>query len=264
MIISVEKIYKMIDKIAPFATQDSWDNSGLLIGSQNKIVNRVLLALDITDRVVEEAVNGGYDLVITHHPLIFKGLKQITLDTRIGRLVSTLIKNDIALISAHTNIDLSFEYGTSRYISNLYGLEHLRPLNEQGYGIIGDFPSVLELEVFVSKTKDIFRSHYIRTGPETPEKKSIKTIGICSGAASEYINDALLNHVDVYVTSDLKYHEYQSALGTNTLLVDVGHYESEKIYLEYLLHYLKHLSEEKNYDVVYHKAKNDFPIIRTL
>lgn len=264
MIISVEKIYKMIDKIAPFASQDSWDNSGLLIGSQNKIVNRVLLALDITETVVEEAINGGYDLVIAHHPLIFKGLKQITQETRIGRLVTHLIKHDIALISAHTNIDLSFEYGTSRHISNLYGLEHVRPLNEKGYGIVGEFPFAIDFDTFVKDTKSIFNSDLIRVGPHGVEKKTIKTIGICSGSASDYINDALSNHVDVYVTSDLKYHEYQIAIGSNTLLVDVGHFESEKIYLDFLLEHLTLRSEEKNYDVLFHCSKNERPIISTI
>lgn len=264
MIISVEKIYKMIDKIAPFSSQDSWDNSGLLIGSQNKIVNRVLLALDITEDVVEEAVNGGYDLVITHHPLIFKGLKQITEDTRIGRLITTLIRHDIALISAHTNIDLSFDYGTSRYISNLYGLEHVKPLNELGYGVVGDFSECMNFDTFILKTKEIFNTNFLRVGPKGCEKKQVKTLAICSGSASEYIRDAITNQVDVYITSDLKYHEYQIAIGSNALLVDVGHYESETIYLDFLMTYLTNLSEEKNYDVIFHSSKKEFPIIDTI
>lgn len=264
MYTSIEKIVKLVDHLAPFGTQDSWDNSGLLIGNPSKMVNRVLLALDVTESVVAEAIEGGFDVIITHHPLIFKGLKQITTQNRIGRLVTTLIQNDIALISAHTNVDRSFEKGTSKYLADLYALEHVTPLNEEGYGVMGQLPESVSFERFVAMTKAIFGTEHLRTDLAMDTEKRVKTIAICSGAASDFINDAILAKADVYVTGDLKYHDYQLAIGTSTTLVDVGHYESERLYMDALKQHLEHSAEEKSYDVYFEVSEEENPIIYTL
>lgn len=264
MYTSIEKIVKLVDHIAPFGTQDSWDNSGLLIGNPAKMANRVLLALDVTESVVAEAIEGGFDVIITHHPLIFKGLKQITSQNRIGRLVMSLIQNDIALISAHTNVDRSFEHGTSKYLAERYALEEVQPINEEGYGVMGHLTEAISFEAFIAQSKSLFRTEHIRTdlAPETVKK--VKTVAICSGAASEFISDAIRLNADVYVTGDLKYHDYQLAIGTNTTLIDVGHYESERLYMEALQQRLEQLAEEKSYDVYFEVSQEENPIIYTV
>lgn len=264
MYTNVEKIKKIIDNIAPFDTQDTWDNSGLLIGNSNKLVSRVLLALDVNDAVVDEAIEGGFDLIITHHPLIFKGLKTITSEDRISRLVIKLIKHDIALIAAHTNVDRSFENGTNAHLAHLYKLENLMPLNEEGYGIIGFLNEAITWDTFVTQTKSIFKIPYIRTNGTTETNKNVKKIAICSGAASDFIKDAIHANCDVYVTSDLKYHEYQEAMDSNTLLVDVGHFESEQLYLDALQKHLENIAESKSYDLYFEKSIQEKPIIYTI
>ncbi|OJV64558.1 MAG: Nif3-like dinuclear metal center hexameric protein [Clostridiales bacterium 38-18] len=233
MNVTVADILKAIDQIAPFSTADDWDNSGLLVGDPNKIVNNVLLSLDVTEEVVNEAITGGYDLIISHHPLIFKGLKTLVSTTSPANSIIKLIKSDISIISAHTNLDLSFEYGINRYLADQYELKDLSRLNdEQGYGIIGEFSKEISVKVFLDKTKSIFNIQTIKcTNLNATE---ISRVALCSGASADFISDAIRNSVDAYITSDIKYHEAQSVIGTKVALFDVGHFESEFVYLHFL------------------------------
>ncbi|MGX8794686.1 Nif3-like dinuclear metal center hexameric protein [Fusibacter sp. JL298sf-3] len=263
MLTTVEKIVRLMDQIAPFETQDDWDNSGLLVGNRDKEALRVLLALDVTEEVVAEAIAEGYDTLLVHHPLIFKGLKQITQDTRLGKLLYKLIQNDIAVIAAHTNVDKSLLYGTNSYLAECYGIENPTVLNEVGYGLYGTLPEALSLDAFVEKTKAIFDTTTVKASNFT-SSKVIKTVALCSGAASDFIGDAVRVGADVYVTGDLKYHEYQTAIGTRTMLVDVGHYESEKIYLNALLGHLKTLAEAQAYDLLFAVSQRETALIHTL
>ena len=131
MITSISKILKIIDQLAPFDTASSWDNSGLLLGGESKTVDRILIALDITEGVIDEAIEDGFDLIITHHPLIFSPLKHITLEDRIGKLLFRLIQNDIAVIAAHTNLDKS-SVGINAFLAEQYGLESVHSLITEG------------------------------------------------------------------------------------------------------------------------------------
>lgn len=228
---TVNGILMMIDRLAPFKTAESWDNVGLLVGDQNATVNGILLALDVTEEVITEALLGPYNLIITHHPIIFGGIKSVTTSDRTGRLLLKLIENGVSVIAAHTNWDRSFEYGINRHIANLYGLKDVKMLNEDhGFGIIGSFDTPISIEAFSGKSKAIFKTDYIKFSNLHP--RPIKNVSISSGASSDFISDAIRSGADLYVTADLKYHEAQSVIGTALTLVDVGHFESEFLYLE--------------------------------
>lgn len=236
---TVKMIYDIIDSIAPFESAESWDNVGLLIGEEASIVNAILLSLDITEEVVEEAIRGGVNLIVTHHPIIFAGVKEITAHTRLGRILLTLIENKVSVIAAHTNLDRSFPFGINRYISDLYGLKGLKPLSEnEGFGIVGHFDEAITFDTFVQKTKNLFDIEVVKVAnPKTDvvsEAPCIKTVAISSGASSDFIKDAIESGADVFITGDLKYHESQAVLSTSLTLVDVGHFESEFVYLNRL------------------------------
>ncbi|MDW7660003.1 MAG: Nif3-like dinuclear metal center hexameric protein, partial [Bacillota bacterium] len=163
MMTSVNKILKIIDQIAPFETADSWDNVGLLVGNENQVVNRILIALDLTEEVLKEAIEEGFDLIVTHHPIIFSPLRKITTADRIGKILIEAIQNEIAVIAAHTNLDKVFSNGINRYLADSLELEHLQILIPEGeklgygHGIVGNLGSVLTFEEFISKVKNVFQ-----------------------------------------------------------------------------------------------------------
>ena len=136
---TVKQILELIDVLAPFETAEDWDNSGLMIGNPNQPVSRILLALDVNEEVVHEAISQKYDLIIVHHPMIFKGIKQITSESRVGKLSMALIKAGISVIAAHTNLDRSFEYGINTYVGSRLNLKNITALGL--YGIVGEIES---------------------------------------------------------------------------------------------------------------------------
>lgn len=248
MSITVESILNTIDLIAPFSTADDWDNSGLLVGTPEKVVKKVLLSLDVTDEVVTEATSGGYDLIISHHPLIFKGLKKLVSTASPSNNIIKLVKSDISIISAHTNLDLSFEYGINRFLADQYEVEEVVKLNdEHGYGIIGTFKSSVSADAFIKNTKSIFNIETVKC--VNLKATELKKIAVCSGASSDFISDAIRQNVDAYITSDIKYHEAQAVLGTEVALIDVGHFESEFVYLKYLCQLLSERIENVEFKV---------------
>lgn len=236
---TVKTIYDHIDSIAPFDSAEKWDNSGLLIGNFDTEVDKILLALDVTEEVVDEAVSGAFQLIVTHHPIIFTGIKDITASTRSGRLILKLNEHKISVIAAHTNLDRSFSFGINRYIGDLYGLKNLSVLNrDEGFGVVGIFDEPVNFQAFIRMTKSIFDIEFVKIANANQhinnEACTIHKLAISSGASSDFIKDAIDSDADVFVTSDLKYHEAQSVLSTKLMLADVGHFESEFVFMNRL------------------------------
>ncbi len=264
---TVSDIYNFIDQIAPFETAETWDNVGLLIGSIDSTVSKVLLALDITEEVVNEAISGDFNVIITHHPIIFTGLKSITYENRIGSMLLKLIQHKISVIAAHTNIDRSFEFGINRTIANHYQLQMMQPLNAlHRFGIVGILPEKIPFEAFIDQTKLIFNLNTVKVANIALDKgtRLIQTIALSSGASSDFIDDAIASNADVYITSDLKYHEAQTVLDTGLILVDVGHFESERIFLEPFKVILDTFANEKSFQLTVQVASTEKPIFNYL
>lgn len=267
MITSVNQIFKLIQSIVPFENADEWDNVGLIIGNGSKIVNRILFALDLTEEVLDEAIQEGFELIVTHHPLIFKPVHKITSENRLGRLIIKSIQNDISVIAAHTNLDKSFDFGINRYLGEQYGLEDLKILipetESTGYGIVGTFSDPKNLNEFIALTKSIFKIHHISASNINKHRK-IKKVAVSSGASSDFILSAMEHKADVYVTADLKYHEYQTVIGSDLMLFDVGHYESESIFLEKFKQTLDNMIHDQDYDVFTKVSETEIAIIEHL
>ena len=160
MITSVSKIMKILNQLAPFETAEPWDNVGLLIGSDNRQTSRILLALDLSDAVIDEAIAEGIDLIITHHPVIFTPLKKVNNHDSVGKKIIKCIENGISVIATHTNLDKSFEHGINKVIGNALDLEDMTilvPENEGvGFGVIGKLPESIKVSSFIHLVKMAF------------------------------------------------------------------------------------------------------------
>lgn len=213
--------------------QEDYDNSGFLLGNSATIYTGALVALDLTPAVITEAVNNQLNLIVTHHPFIFSGLKRITDDSDAGRMAMTLILNGISVYAAHTNLD-NLPWGVNGILAQKIGLQNCKILREFksahddsiGSGLVGELPRVVKVDTFLQKVKRLTRQPSIRTSPHIATQR-IQRVALCGGAGSFLIHDAIDAGADIFITADLKYHDFQRAEG-RLILVDAGHYETEQ------------------------------------
>ena len=200
-----------------------WDNVGLQIGTLNKDIDRILLSLDLTKAVVEEALKNDVQLIVVHHPLIFSPLKAIKTDSYQGNIIKTLIKNDITLYVAHTNFDVS-NYGMNNILADMLGLTNTINLEDitesEGLGKVGDVPKSTMKEYIdhVKKVFDVPHARFIGDLNDTVSK-----VAIAGGSGSSNIYNAKTKKADLYITGDLTYHHALNceSIGLNAL--DIGH-----------------------------------------
>ena len=236
--LKVSEVLSYVTETAPLRWQESYDNSGLLVGDPNALVDKVLVALDITEEVIDEAIDNSIRLIISHHPLIFKGLKNVLYDDVVGGMVMKAIKNDISIAAMHTNLDNSF-YGVNRVLADQLGLKDLRILKpdilkaqescglelQVGSGMIGSLENEMTERDFLMLVKEKLNVAAMRHSEFLG--KPIKNVALCGGSGSFLINDAKRCGADVYLTADVKYHDFFDA-GDDILLVDAGHFETEQ------------------------------------
>ncbi len=228
------KLKIVIDKLNGFAPndyQESFDNSGLQIGDVNSEIVKVLVCLDVTEKVINEAISIGANLIVSHHPLIFHGIKHITEKTYIERVIRTAIKNDIAIYSMHTNLD-KIQNGVSCRLAECIGLKNISILstdihnNNIGLGAIGELDEEYDEIEILNKVKQLLHINAIKHSPLL--NKKVKKIALCGGSGAEFIQDAIDKGAEIYFTADIKYHEY--FMPENQIVIaDIGHYESEII-----------------------------------
>ena len=228
---TVKEIMACITDIAPLRWQEDYDNAGIQVGDLNAEVHKALIALDVTEELVDEAVAKHCDLIISHHPLIFRGLKHLTPETFIERVVMKAIKHDIAIISMHTNLDNSY-LGVSRVLADRLGLTHLsilQPSSDEpalcGAGMLGELTTPMSETDFLRLVADAIDSPCLRHSALTG--KRIKKVALCGGSGTPFMGDALRQNADAYLTADIKYHDFFVPEG-RVLLVDGGHFETEQ------------------------------------
>lgn len=216
---TVKNIYDYINSIAPFDTMEEWDNSGFLLGDFRKEVKTVVMSLDGTKNVADFAVSVNADLLLTHHPVIFSGLKSIEKNSAVYKLIN----NDVAVISAHTSFDKAFG-GINDNLAKLLGLENPVKL-PSGYLVAGDLKDAMSIDDFAVLVSETLDSHGLRY---TDTDKMIKRVAVGGGACSEFIEEAMTN-ADCFVTGDLKYHEMLDAFEADFPVISAGHYETENL-----------------------------------
>lgn len=211
--------------------QENYDNSGFLVGNPDQEISGVLISLDITQEVVEEALRNNFNFIVSHHPLIFGGMKRITPENETGRLVMQIVKNDICVYAAHTNLD-NLDWGVNGMLADRLGLTGrriLRPMRNDrpdlGAGMVGKLPHPTPADQFHQIIKERLKLPFLRVS--TPVNKLISIVAICGGSGSFLIDDAKAAHADIFLTGDLKYHDFQH-VERDLQLVDIGHFESEQ------------------------------------
>ena len=205
--LSCQVVMNALERIAPRHLAEDWDNTGLLVGSFSQKVERILVALDVDDIVVAEAIERRADMIVAHHPAIFRGMKQLRTDLPLGRRLAALLTHGIAVAAAHTNLDIT-RGGVNDVLAARLGLEKL--------------------------------STFITTEQADGSAESlVRRVAVVGGAGAEFIDTAVRRSADVYLTGDVKYHEAQRAAEQGMHLIDAGHFGTERPVLPVLADLLR-------------------------
>ena len=230
---TVGEVYGFLQEKAPFELQEGFDNSGFLVGREGTQVSKILVALDITEQVVDEAVEQGAQLIVAHHPVIFGGVQSITDQTVTGRVLLSLMERGIAAICAHTNLD-AVEGGVNDALALRLGMTDIEQLKQEGvdeqgraYGI-GRVGRVTEqpLYDFAIGVKRLLGANGLRL---VDGGKPVRKIAVGGGACSDMLDDVLAKGCDTFVTSDVKYHHFLEAKAQGINLIDAGHFPTEDV-----------------------------------
>ena len=221
-------IINILEKKFPKINAEEWDNIGLLIGDYDKEVKKIQFSLDATLESIENAISEKVDMLITHHPIIFKAIKDITEQNILGKKIRDLIKNNINVYAIHTNLDSSID-GLNDYI--------LKKLGILEYKIL-DFDEEKNLKDFIEELKLKLKILNLRVISNDLNKK-IKKVALINGSAMSYWKKAKKEKVDLFITGDVGYHDALDALESGLNVIDFGHYESEHFFYEILIEELK-------------------------
>ncbi|MCC6283488.1 MAG: Nif3-like dinuclear metal center hexameric protein [Saprospiraceae bacterium] len=233
----IHHILSILESIAPPYLQESYDNAGLIVGDPEQEVTGILFCLDSTEAVVEEAIALGCNLVIAHHPIVFRGLKRFNGSNYVERTVIQAIRKQVALYAIHTNLDNVYRQGVNAKIAEKLGLKDTRILlpktgeTEIGAGMLGFLPEPMLETDFLQHTKTALRAGCVRH--TALRGRPVQTVAVCGGSGSFLLPEALRAGADVFVTADFKYHEFFDAEG-RLVVADIGHYESEQFTIELL------------------------------
>lgn len=236
------QVIEILQQQAPEIYACSWDNVGLLIGSREREVNKIYLALDATDEVIKEAITIGADMLLTHHPLIFQGMKRITEDDFIGRRVIGLIRANICYYAMHTNFDVK---GMGQIAAEKLGLQDTVPLEQtcledgvpQGIGRIGLLTSACSLQECCQLVKSAFGLEQVKVFGTLSQE--VMRVAICPGAGKSDVQEALNAGADVYITGDIDHHTGIDAQACGMAIIDAGHYGIEHIFTAYMSAFLQ-------------------------
>lgn len=222
------EIAVIIEKAFPLYDAEEWDNVGLLLGRRDKDVKRVLLTLDITSFVAEEAIESGADMIVSHHPILFSPANRITDETPEGAMILKLIQNDIAVYAAHTNLDKGIG-GINDYLAKVFGLKNVEPVIKSGsegtgLGRIGLLPESMSVRELALLVKGKLSTPVRLSGNGD---KIVKKLAIGSGASDDIIPSAFEMGADAVITGDCKYHRNQGFAELGVAVIDAGHYPTE-------------------------------------
>lgn len=258
-----QDVIEALEAHSPVCYAESWDNVGLLAGRRNKEVKKIMVALDATDEVVKQAVDRKADMLITHHPLIFKAQKTITMDSLIGRRLVSMIQADISYYAMHTNFDIIGMAKMSADKLELINQDVLEVTStgeageKEGLGRVGTLPKPMNLTELAEHVKKCYELDYVLVSGNREEK--FMRIGVCTGSGKSTIPAAITSGVQVLVTGDMDHHTVLDAVADGLAIIDAGHYGTEKMFVPYIKDFLQ--KKYKEICVVEAKEKNPFYIV---
>ena len=224
----IGEVIKPIEDFAPLSLQESYDNAGLIVGRlDDELQGGVLLAVDVTEQVIAEAIEKGCGLIITHHPIIFHPLKRFNSASVVERCVEMAIRHNIALYACHTNLD-SAVGGMSWRVGEMLGLQNMRVLQPTsegaGFGVVGELAEAIAECDLLKQVKQTFSVSALRHSALLG--REVKRVAICTGAGASLMAEAKASECDIYLTADLKYNDFYTP-DSHFVVVDMGHFESE-------------------------------------
>ena len=226
----IREIIGALEQFAPLSLQDEYDNAGLQIGlTEDADASGALLCLDVTEDVIDEAVELGCNLIVAHHPLMFRPPRHIVGEDYVQRCIIRAIQKGIWIYSAHTNLD-NAQGGVSWRMAEKLGLTEVRPLKplptgEGGAGVIGMLPAPMEREDFIALVKEVFDADSVRYNSWTGER--VQRVALCGGAGAFLADEAIRQQADVFLTGEIGYHRF-FGYENDLQLMEIGHYESEQ------------------------------------
>ena len=245
MSVRVQDVIDALEDFAPLPLQESYDNAGLQVGLTGAEVSGALLCLDVTEEVIAEALELGCNMIVSHHPLIFRGLKHLTDEDTVQRCVRMALRNDIAIYSAHTNLDSAID-GVNYMMAERLGLvdvvllqprqvsvgagAHARSV-QAGSGVIGYLPDGEDSLVFLQRVKQAFGVECLMHNELL--SRPVHSVAICGGAGDFLLQEALNLQADAFLTGEVGYHRFFGH-ENELLLMELGHFESEQYTLEIL------------------------------
>lgn len=234
--VSLEVLTQSFEELWPISSKDDWDHPGLAFGSKDVEINRVLLSVDVTAAVIQEAIENQVQLVLAHHPVLLRGVNELGTGTIKGNIASLAIKNDIAVFSAHTNADKS-EIGTGQALARAMDVRITGALDAaSGHGFVAELnepESLISLSTRLAKIlPSVAAGLKVAGNPE----QLIRTIAVAPGAGDSFMANALAANVDLFVTSDLRHHPAQDYIESNQIgkqlaLMDISHWAAESLWL---------------------------------
>lgn len=225
---TVNDIVKIMDGIAPPNLAEAWDNVGLLVGRSDNTVKKIMVALDVSPEVAEQALEHKVQMIVTHHPVIFDPVKKMTDRTWQQKLLLDCAENKIAVYSAHTSLD-SVLGGVNDVLAAQLGLQHTEVLvpaagGEAGLGRVGCLLATLTLQEFSEKIKAVLKLDRVVVGDAG---QKVNKVALCGGAGADFISEALAAGADTFVTGDVKYHTAQNAVYSGLNIIDATHQGTE-------------------------------------
>ena len=229
----IRKVIDALERFAPLPLQESYDNAGLQVGLTETEISGALLCLDVTEAVVDEAISRGCNLIVAHHPLIFRKLAHISDGSYVERAVIKAIKNDVVIVAMHTNLDNALD-GVNFKMAEKMGLTDLQPLQEpevdgKWSGVVGTLTAPMSAEDFIKMLKERFGVASVRANELL--RRPVSRVALCGGAGSFMLGDALRAGADAFVTGEMGYHEFFGHEQRLQICV-IGHYESEQFTTE--------------------------------
>lgn len=246
--LTVQNVFDYINELAPFDTQDAWDNSGLLLGDPAAEVRGIHVALDCTEAVCAEAEQLGANLIVTHHPVIFSGLKNIRESTPGSRLLCRLIRSGMAVICAHTNFDAA-QGGTNDTLARLIGLADIRG---EGCMRVGDLPETMAAGEVEQLLSDRLHTVARRMGPADAP---IRVIGMCTGGGSEFWESCHAQGAEAFISGEIHHHHALEAAANGVVCFECGHHATEEPGIFALADALQNASDALQWKVTVTKSQ---------
>lgn len=242
MSVELANLIESFERLWPIEGAEGWDAPGLIAGSLTQRTSRVLLTVDVTAEIVDEAIDGGFDLILAHHPYLLRGVQSIQESTSKGSVLAKAVRGNLAIYAAHTNADI-VAGGVSAVMATAFGLINSTPLlptsnHQVGHGRIGDLAAPTRLGEFARAIAKVLPSTATGVRVAGDFEQVIQRVAVCGGAGDSFINAAVESGADVYVTADLRHHPVQDAREQASLnggapaFVDVSHWASEWLWLD--------------------------------